>query len=64
MNHFKNQLLFAATLFRDFSVTNWLTASIFRNPGFFIDMGLHVMSGSRLETFAVVRFLETFPARE
>jgi hypothetical protein len=62
-----NQLLFAATLFHDSSVINWLATSNFRDRAFFIHTELHYTSGSRREIFATVRFSRTsrnFLARE
>jgi hypothetical protein len=42
-----NQLLFAATLFRDSSVVNWITASNFRNGAVFISKVLYAIFGLR-----------------
>jgi hypothetical protein len=36
LSHTVNQLLFAATLFRNFSTLNWFAASIFQDQAFFI----------------------------
>jgi hypothetical protein len=40
-----NQLLFAAVLFRDSSVINWIAATNFRDRSVFIDNVLYVMFG-------------------
>jgi hypothetical protein len=48
--------LFAATLFRDSSVINWLAAINFRDRAFFIRRELHKTSGSPREMFATVWF--------
>jgi hypothetical protein len=44
--HTVNQLLFAATLFRDSSVINWIAATNFRNRAAFISNVLYVIFGS------------------
>jgi CHASE1-domain containing sensor protein len=41
-----NQLLFAATLFRDSSMKNWLVASNFRDQAVFIHTKLHITISS------------------
>jgi hypothetical protein len=46
-----NQLLFAATLFRDSSVVNWITASNFRDGAVFISKVVNVTFNSRQEIF-------------
>jgi hypothetical protein len=59
-----NQLLFAATLFRDSSVIKWLVASNFCDRAFCILRELYKTSGSRREIFAAVRCSWNFLAHE
>jgi hypothetical protein len=64
-----NQLLLAATLFRDFSAMNRFTATNARDWAFLITTGLyvHAISGSRREIFTTVVFswtLKNFLARK
>jgi hypothetical protein len=54
-----NQLLFAATLFRDSSVINWIAASNFRDQTVSINNVLYVIFGSRREIFATMRLSRT-----
>jgi hypothetical protein len=62
-----NQLLLAATLFRDSSVINLFATGNFRDRAFFTHTELYYASCWRQEIFATVRFSRTlrkFLARE